>query len=144
MSENSGSAWPSYLIDSDVLIDHLRGYGCARDFIDVLLLDGACVCFSVVSEAEIYSNVRPGEEPAVQALFDSLYRVNVDGRVARKAGAYRARYFHTDGLTLPDALIAAGASASGSSLVTRNARHYPMPGVEVVVPYELPQTRPRR
>jgi hypothetical protein len=33
MSESKDSVWPSYLIDSDVLIDHLRGYQQALDFI---------------------------------------------------------------------------------------------------------------
>lgn len=141
MSDNNDSTWTSYVIDSDVLIDHLRGYQCARDFIENLLLDGARVCFSVVSEAEIYSNVRPGEKPTIRAVFDSLSRLNIDGRVARKAGSYRAQYGRSHGLALPDALIAATASVHGADLVTRNARHYPMTDFEVAVPYDLPRQR---
>ena len=137
MSESAESAYPSYVVDSDVLIDHLRGYQCARDFFEALLLDGARVCFSVVSEAEIYSNVRAGEGPTIRAFFDSLCRLDVDGRVARKAGAYRAQYLRSHGLALPDALIAAAAFVHGADLVTRNERHYPMTDFDVVVPYDL-------
>ena len=36
MNESEDSAWPSCVIDSDVLIDHLRGYQQALDFIDSL------------------------------------------------------------------------------------------------------------
>lgn len=57
MSEDTESTRRSYVIDCHVLIDHVRGYRYARDFVDNLLLDGGRVCFSVVSEAEIYSNV---------------------------------------------------------------------------------------
>jgi predicted nucleic acid-binding protein len=65
MSEQGDRESISYVIDSDVLIDHLRGYRTALDFIDSLILDGVEVCFSVISEAEIYSNVRPGEEARI-------------------------------------------------------------------------------
>jgi predicted nucleic acid-binding protein len=137
MNENKDSAWPSYLIDSDVLIDHLRGYQQALDFIESLFLDDEEVYFSVISEAEIYANVRPGEESAVQALFHSLTRLDVDGEIARKAGEYRTRYLRSHGLALPDALIAATAFVAGADLITRNARHYPMADLKVVEPYVL-------
>ena len=137
MSASKDWDWPSYVIDSDVLIDHLRGYPRAGDFMDSLLVDGAEICFSVISEAEIYSNVRPGEELGIQALFASLTRLDVNEKVARKAGEYRARYFRSQGLALPDALIAATAFIRGASLITRNKRHYPMTDLEVVVPYVI-------
>ncbi|RMD59323.1 type II toxin-antitoxin system VapC family toxin [Candidatus Parcubacteria bacterium] len=137
MNESKDSAWPSYLIDSDVLIDHLRGYRQALDFLNSLFQDGAEVYFSVISEAEIYSNVRPGEISAVRALFSSLTRLDVSGEIARKAGEYRAQYLPSHSLALPDALIAATAFVVGADLITRNVRHYPMADVRVVEPYVL-------
>lgn len=137
MNESNDSAWPSYVIDSDVFIDHLRGYQQALDFIDSLLGNGAKVCFSVISEAEIYSNVRSGEELLVRALFDSLTRLDVSGEIARKAGGYRVQYFRSHGLALPDALIAATAFVVGAGLITRNVRHYPMTDLEIATPYVL-------
>ncbi|HOU12499.1 MAG TPA: type II toxin-antitoxin system VapC family toxin [Anaerolineae bacterium] len=130
----------SYVIDSDILIDHLRGYRCALEFIDTLTTDDVQVCFSVISEAEIYANVRPGEESIIEALFDSLSRVVVNGEIARKAGTYRAQYGPSHGVTLPDALIAATVFVIGAELFTRNARHYPMTDIKVRVPYALPQS----
>ena len=135
MNASKDLDWPSCVIDSDVLIDHLRGYPQAWDFIDSLLSNGAEICFSVISEAEIYSNVRPGEESSIRALFASLTRLDVNGEVARKAGEYRAQYLRSQGLALPDALIAATAFIQGAGLITRNKRHYPMTDLEVVVPY---------
>jgi len=127
----------SYLIDSDVLIDHLREYRSALDFIDSLILDGAEVWFSVISEAEIYSNVWPGEEARIRALFGALTRLNVNGVIARKAGEYRASYRRSHRMALPDALIAATALVHQSTLITRNIRHYPMPDIQVVMPFEI-------
>jgi len=115
----------------------LRGHRSALDFIDSLILDGAEVCFSVISEAEIYSNVQPGEEARILALFGALTRLNVNGVVARKAGQYRALYRRSHRMALPDALIAATAFVHQSTLITRNVRHYPMPDVQVVMPFEI-------
>ncbi|MEA3407259.1 MAG: type II toxin-antitoxin system VapC family toxin [Chloroflexota bacterium] len=137
MSEREGWGSTSVVIDSDILIDHLRGREVAIDFIDSLLLDGVEVCFSVISEAEIYSNVRPGEEPRILILFENLTRLNLDGVTARKAGAYRLTYLPSDRLALPDALIAATAFVHQAVLLTRNVRHYPMTDLEVVAPYHL-------
>lgn len=126
-----------YLIDTDVLIDHLRGNILARDFLDALLLDGAILHFSVISEAEIYSNVRPGEEPRIRALFEAMSRLSIDGAIARRAGAYRGLLRATIHLALPDALIGATAQEHEATLVTRNVRHYPMTDVMVVEPYTI-------
>lgn len=90
MNVSNAADRPNCAIDSDILIDHLRGYRSALDFIDTLTTDDVKVCFSVISEAEIYANVRPGEERAIEALFDSLNRVAVSGEIARKAGEYCA------------------------------------------------------
>lgn len=126
-----------FLLDSDVLIDHLRGYGPAQDFLDSLLQQGATLHFSVVTEAEIYSNVRTGEVEAVNALFESMKRVDLTGVIARQAGAYRNSFRTKMRLALPDAIIAATALACGAVLVTRNVRHYPMHNIEIVMPYVI-------
>ncbi|NOX60792.1 MAG: type II toxin-antitoxin system VapC family toxin [Chloroflexi bacterium] len=135
MNERNDRALSNFLLDSDIIIDHLRGHQPATDFLDALLLDGAVVYFSVISEAEIYSNVRPGEEPRISALFASLTRVALNGETARKGGQYRQTYRRSHGLRLPDALIAATAFTKEAVLVTRNIRHFPMTDIQVLAPY---------
>ena len=116
---------------------------CQTDFYgflshpDSLFGNGAEICFSVMSEAEIYSHVQSGEEAVVRTLFDSLTRLDINGEIARKAGEYRAQYLRSHGLALPDALIAATAFVVGASLITRNVRHYPMTDLEIAAPYVL-------
>jgi len=137
MNVNNDSDCPRCVLDSDILIDYLRGYHAALKFIDALIAAEGQACFSVISEAEIYANVRSGEERAIEALFDSLNRVAVSGEIARKAGEYRAHYGRSHGLTLPDALIAAMAFVITADLFTRNVRHYPMTDVRISAPYVL-------
>lgn len=129
-----------FLLDSDVIIDHLRGVGAARDFLDMLMLDEAEVYFSTITEAEIFSNVRPGEEESIESLFGSMIRLPVDMHVARQGGWYRQRFRASHGLLLPDALIAATARVYDATLVTRNVRHYPMEEITVLEPYRLQAT----
>ncbi len=129
-----------FLLDSDVIIDHLRGVGAARDFLGMLMLDGAEVCFSTITEAEIFSNVRPGEEEGIESLFGSMIRLPVDMHVARQGGRYRQQFRASHGLQLPDALIAATARVYDATLVTRNVRHYPMEEITVLEPYRLQAT----
>jgi len=129
--------WSNCVLDSDILIDYLRGYQPTLDFINALFSQGVRIYFSVISEAEIYANVRSGEAIAVRMLFDSLYRVAVNGAIARKAGSYRAQYDRSHSLMLPDALIAATAFEVEAELFSRNIRHYPMTDVKVVAPYVL-------
>ncbi|OGO42109.1 MAG: hypothetical protein A2Z04_07055 [Chloroflexi bacterium RBG_16_57_9] len=136
-NERIALASGDYLIDTDVLIDHLRGNILARDFLGALLLDGATLHFSVISEAEIYSNVRPGEGPRIRALFEAMSRLPIDGAIARRAGTYQDLLRATIRLALSDALIAATAQEHEATLVTRNVRHYPMTDVVVVEPYTI-------
>ena len=42
-------------------------------------------------------------------------------------------------LAQQDALIAASAKLADAEIVTRNRKHYPMPDISIVVPYERGQ-----
>jgi predicted nucleic acid-binding protein len=49
-----------------------------------------------------------------------------DAEIGRRAGDYLRRYRKSHGVELGDALIAATAVANGSTIWTRNRKHYPM------------------
>ena len=61
------------LIDSDVLIDHLRGKPQARAFLRASLDKELNIC-SVITQAEILAGMRSGEESKVRALL-SLFEL---------------------------------------------------------------------
>jgi len=51
----------SLLIDSDILIDHLRKEKKALDFLDSEIENGSILFLSVISRAEIYAGLRKGK-----------------------------------------------------------------------------------
>jgi tRNA(fMet)-specific endonuclease VapC len=98
------------LLDTDVLIDHMRGYRRLRT---------AGLAVSVVTRAELYAGSER-EEPAVEALLAKLKEFQVNAAIARRAG----RIQRTTGLKMADALIAATALEHDLHVMTRNRRHF--------------------
>ncbi len=124
-----------YLIDTDVLIDHLRGEEKALHFLKQLNLQKSQIFYSVISKAEIYSGIMPDEEEDVALLFKSMNEVPIDREIAEISGRYKKMFFASHGLLLPDALVAASAKRVGATLITLNKRHYPMRDIEIQIPY---------
>lgn len=98
------------LVDSDVVVDHLRGHRR-------LVVGGDDVHYSVITRAELYAG-RGTEERRVNTLLAPFAELPVDREIAQRAGRLR----RTAGIRLPDAIIAATALHHGLTLVTRN-RH---------------------
>ncbi len=118
----SGSPVP-ILVDSDVLIDHLRGH---RRFVP----GDELVFVSSITRAELFSG-RGSDETAVVRLLEPMHELVVDGAVAERAGRIRREH----AVRLPDALIAATALEHGLVLMTRNRRDFDdIPGLAIQTP----------
>jgi len=124
----------NYLIDTDVLVDHLKGVSAAVKTLNKLTTKGKLFC-SVINEAEILAGMRENEEERVEALFQALNVLDVNREIAQLAGKYRRSYKKSQGVQITDALIAATASLHNLILVTLNKKHFPMPEVRLEVPY---------
>ncbi len=124
------------VIDTDILIDHFHDNRLATAFIRDALLAGQELFISAATIAEILAGMRPGEEAETEALLSLFTICPADEPIARKAGGYLNQYAASHKLDLGDALIAATAAHKGIGLATRNASHYPMTDIQVVVPYE--------
>ena len=125
-----------YLVDTDVIIDHLRGEENARDFLKRMKEEDAEILYSVITKAEIYAGLHPREEEEVKRLLRSMDEVGVNGEIAENGGRYKNKFHASHGLLLPDALIAASAKRIGAILVTLNRKHYPMKDIKIKVPYQ--------
>ena len=113
-----------YLLDTDVIIDYLRGQTDSVTYIEGL---NAPFLISVVTVAELYSGVREGDERRVLADFLSTFElVPVSTEIAIAGGLYRRDWGRSHKVGLADALIAATADARGATLVTLNVKHFPM------------------
>ena len=116
-----------YVLDSTVLVDHLRGHQPATDWLAAL--DAVPLC-SEVSRTEVLVGVRSDERGAVETLFGTIDWVPVDEAVARRAGQLGRRFRASHRLGAADLLIAATAEEQGAALATGNVRHFPMfPGL---------------
>lgn len=121
------------LLDTDVLVEYLRGRQRAIEYLEGLSSDPS---ISVISVAELFTGVKGDEEERVLKQFLLVFSIlPVNEKIARLGGLYRREYRPSHGTGSADALIAATAEEDGASLVTFNRRHFPMVS-EVMVPYE--------
>jgi len=112
------------LLDTDVLIDFLRGQPQAVQ----LMEDTDCEFHvSAVSVAELYVGVRDGREREVlDQLMGLLRTIEISTEIAQQAGLWRREYGKSHGTGILDALIAACADALQIPLATLNVKHFPM------------------
>jgi len=119
------------LIDSDVLIEYLRGSEPATLFLETLERRPAT---SVICMAELLAGVRnEPEREAIECFLQTFEILPVDENIARLGGHYRKTYTKSHNTGLADALIAATATHYNLQLATFNTRHYPM--LSAISPY---------
>ncbi len=115
------------LLDTDVLIDFLRGHDQAVSFVNA---HSERIMVSSVTVAELYAGVRGGREDTEQTVLDDLlglFRVvPVTEDIGRVGGLYKRDYGASHGIGLADAIIAATATLEDAALETLNVKHYPM------------------
>lgn len=119
------------LLDTDILINLLRGKEAAREFI-VRHMEEDELCCSVITVAEISSGMRPHEEAATRRLLDTLDILEVNRAIAEKAGRYKSG-IKSHALELDGCLIAATAFHTDAALATGNGKHYPMSDIRKIV-----------
>ena len=120
------------LIDTDVIIDGLRGYHKAEDYFqtskDILLV-------SAVTVGELYAGMKGQHEQLIMEKFLHAFQIiSLDATIAKMGGTFRCQYGKSHGTGLADAFIAATAMCIPASLVTLNTRHYPMVDA-LILPY---------
>lgn len=96
-------------MDSDVVIDHLRGAHPLPDF---------PLAFSVITRCELFAG-RDREE-YLRELLAPMHEIQIDASIAERGGVLK----RTVQLQTPDALIAATALEHDLALMTRNRRHF--------------------
>jgi len=112
------------LIDTDVMIDFLRGHPKA---VALVKKHSSRIILSSIVTAELYAGVRGDEELDTLDNLISLFRViPVSPSLARSGGINKRDYSKAHGVGLADAIVAATCEAENAELKTLNIKHYPM------------------
>ena len=123
-----------YLLDTNVLILHLRN----RPELTARLTtwtETSMLYVSVVTRTEVLAGMHPQEEARTLELLDSLMSLAVDEAIADRAGRLIYQYGRQGvQLSFPDVLIAATALQYDLTLVTTNAKHFPIPELHISLP----------
>lgn len=113
----------AYLIDTNILIDHLREYKSILSFIKECLVKNYRLKISVITRAEIkagQSMKEPKQAKKAELLLSIFDVVCLDSLIADKAGNLKRKY----SINIIDAIIAATALITNSVLLTRNTKHF--------------------
>lgn len=123
----------SLLIDSDVLINYLRGYPTAVNYLEGLTERQV---ISVITVAELYAGIRDNaERQALEELLGTFEIISLSEQTAITGGLFRRTYIKSHNVGIADALIAATAQAENATIVTLNKKHFPMFS-DIIVPYQ--------
>ncbi len=120
------------VVDTTVLIDHLRGDQRARDALQLASARGERLAASVLTRLELFAGMRPGEADSILLLFDRLDWIDVDPELADHAGRLANRFLSSHpGIDPVDYVVAATAERLDAQLWTHNVRDFPMfPGLQ--------------
>jgi len=114
---------PSYLVDTDVLVDFFRGVEQAVAFVGQ---NSSSLVLSTIVIAELYAGARDEETTDLDDFFKLFLVYSVTPEIARSGGLLRRRYGKSHAVGLADALLAATAQQHGLALMTLNTKHFPM------------------
>jgi predicted nucleic acid-binding protein len=119
------------LVDSDILIDVLRGrkLEIARLWADTVGAGTPLFC-SPVTLAEVRHGMRAHERESTERAFSFMMSVPIEVEIGGRAGDYLRAFHASHAVELGDALIAATASVHQLRLWTQNRKHFPMKDVQ--------------
>lgn len=125
----------AFVIDTAILIDHLRGFEPAKSIIGKIRSKEITAYISSVTEAEVFSGKDAKQESKRQELSELVElfeKVLLTNEIAQKAGELRRNY----SIEIPDAIIAATAFNQNAKLWTTNKKDFEkIKEIEVEEPY---------
>ena len=112
----------TYLIDTNIIIDHLRGDKNVAFFLEDIENKNIKASISVLTEYEllVYPPITHKQEQEIISFISIFAIFNVTSSIVKIAARFR-RTYSTD---IVDSLIAATAFKNKSTLITRNIKHF--------------------
>ena len=122
------------LLDTDAIVDFLKGIESAIALIRQLSEDGHQLYTCDVVVCEVHSGLSSPEQRArAQQLLRAIDYLPTSRQAAEQVGDWRGRHeAQGQQIAATDSLIAAVARAHNAQVVTGNVRDYPMPEITVL------------
>ncbi len=112
------------VLDTSVLIDHLRSSAPAAAYLAALAEQPSC---SEITRIEVTQGLRSSERKAAERLFALIEWVPVTEALARRAGELGRKWRRSHpGIGVADLAIAATAEQTDATVATLNVKHFPM------------------
>ena len=111
-----------YTLDTNAILYYLKDDATAVSVLRGVFADNVPVYVSAITELELYAfpNISPDEESLIEDLLATISVIPLDSHIARLAALVRRHYR----LKVPDSVIAATATFTDSTLLTRNTRDF--------------------
>jgi len=124
------------VVDTDILVDALRGFGPGLDYVEDTEQQGT-LRISITTEMELIVGCRNRRElHRVERFLKRCTILGMTEAMAARAVTLLRQYRLSQGLSINDALLAATALVSRDTLYTKNVRHFRIiPDLTVVRPY---------
>jgi len=122
----------SYLLDTTVIIDYLRGRPEVVGLIKRLFAEGSSLGCCPINIIEVYAGMREKEREDTEEFLENLEYYELSKGIARQAGGSKREY-QKKGITLSlsDVAIASIAMANDLTFLTDNQKHYPMSKLKI-------------
>ena len=136
--QGSPASLQKVIFDTDVLIGYLRGHEKSRRFIEAVTHERRAL--SSLTFMELLQGCRNQEEAREVKAFvaeNISFVIHPDEPISRRAISLLEQHTFSHGLRVENAIIAASALETASSLATANVKHY-----RVIAPLNLIQFKP--
>lgn len=124
------------LIDTDILIDALKGVEQSKQFLFKQQVQDD-IYISIITAMELVRGSRnTADLESIREFLRTLRVLPIGRSASQKAYEWIESFALSHGLHIPDALIAATALEHELTLFTRNIRHFQMiPDIDIQCPY---------
>ncbi|MBC8323291.1 MAG: type II toxin-antitoxin system VapC family toxin [Candidatus Marinimicrobia bacterium] len=114
----------AFLIDTNILVDFLRGKQRANNFMNQLEIQPI---ISSLTVAELFAGVKGKKERvSLHNLINACEVIPITTEIAEEGGLIKNKYQKSHHIGLADALIGATAIEADLTLATLNKKHFPM------------------
>ena len=130
---------PRYCLDTNVLIDFLKGREPGASAVEKVVKEGECYVTSTTVYELLFGVARARKEIGEGALLGIMSVLPFDGNAAKRAAELHAELIsRNQDIGIKDVFIASCCLEQGMPILTSNKRHFDrIPGLKVITPQEL-------